>query len=316
MFDMISKRFVLHLAGVSLLLSSIAVLAQQPAKRTAVPPRQPAQAQPAPTAKKTPAPVSTATGDVKAPARPAATPAATTPAAAAAAKSPWSVKVSKSAPVSITLSAKNGKLSEIAADISKRLKVPVILTPLMQKQVITQEFQALPLEGALRLLAPQVFVDYELSGDPGKQPKVVGIYLQALNEEPPAETAVVKGGSEAILIEGNTEDGMDAENVKDDEKQPLVVSVEKNQLSVRARKQPLTAVLYEIASKVDIPFEMKYESIELVDVDFSNYTMEQAVRAISPNVILYQRTNLSNYEVRPLRIVLVSPSNNQQTTKM
>jgi hypothetical protein len=44
--------------------------------------------------------------------------------------------------------------------------------------------------------------------------------------------------------------------------------------------------------------------------------MEQAVRAISPNVILYQRTNLSNYEVRPLRLVLVSPANNQQTTKM
>ncbi|HJR07189.1 MAG TPA: hypothetical protein VJ842_08030 [Pyrinomonadaceae bacterium] len=314
MFDMISKRFVLHLAGGALLLSSVvAVAAQQPAKKPAAQPKQPAQTQPAPVAKKTPAPVSTATGDVKAPARPAATPAA---GMAAAAKSPWSVKVSKSAPVSITLSSKNGKLTEIAADISKRLKVPVILTPLMQKQVITQEFEALPLEGALRLLAPQVFVDYELSGDPGKQPKVVAVYLQGMNEEPPAETAVVKGGSEAILIEGNTEDGMDAENVKDEAKQPLSVSVEKNQLSVHARKQPLTAVLYEIASKVDIPFEMKYESTELVDVDFSNYTMEQAVRAISPNVILYQRTNLSNYEVRPLRLVLVSPSNNQQTTKM
>jgi hypothetical protein len=126
----------------------------------------------------------------------------------------------------------------------------------------------------------------------------------------------VKGDSEAILIEGNTEDGLESTNVKDDDKSPLRVRVEKNQLSVKARKQPLTAVLYEIASKVDIPFEMKYESTELVDVDFNNLTIEQAVRTLSPNIRLYQRTNLTSYEVRPLRLVLVSPATNQQTTKM
>ncbi|HEY0083907.1 MAG TPA: hypothetical protein VGB61_14030 [Pyrinomonadaceae bacterium] len=185
----------------------------------------------------------------------------------------------------------------------------------MQRQRITQEFEALPLEGALRLLAPQVYVDYELSGD-GTPPKPVGIYLQGMNEQPPAEASVVKGDSEAILIEGNTEDGLEATNVKDDDNSPLRVRVEKNQLSVKARKQPLTAVLYEIASKVDIPFEMKYESTELVDVDFNNFTIEQAVRTLSPNIRLYQRTNLTSYEVRPLRLVLVSPATNQQTTKM
>jgi hypothetical protein len=126
----------------------------------------------------------------------------------------------------------------------------------------------------------------------------------------------VKGDSEAILIEGNTEDGLEATNVKDDDKSPLRVTVDKNQLSVKARKQPLTVVLYEIASKVDIPFEMKYESTELVDVDFNNFTIEQAVRTLSPNIRLYQRTNLTSYEVRPLRLVLVSPATNQQTTKM
>jgi hypothetical protein len=168
----------------------------------------------------------------------------------------------------------------------------------------------------LRLLAPQVYIDYELSSDDSKPPKAIGIYLQGMNEPPPAEAAVVKGDSQAILIEGNTEDGLDESTARDEEKQPLRVAVEKNQISVRARKQPLTAVLYEIASKVDIPFEMKYESTELVDVDFNNYTMEQAVRTLSPNIRLYQRTNLTNYEVRPLRLVLVPPANNQQTTKM
>jgi hypothetical protein len=289
MFHMISQRFVLTLAGALMLASPAVVSAQQPKPRAAPPAETPA-----PAAKQTP--------------RPAAT--------AAAAKPLWSLKVTKKTPITLSLSSKNGALSEIAAEIGKRLKVPVILTPLMQKQRITQEFEALPLEGALRLLAPQVYVDYELSGDASGQPKPVGIYLQGMNEQPPAETSVVKGDSEAILIEGNTEDGMDATNVKDDEKTPLRVTVEKNQLSVKARKQPLTAVLYEIASKVDIPFEMKYESTELVDVDFNNFTMEQAVRTLSPNIRLYQRTNLTNYEVRPLRLVLMPPANNQQTTKM
>ena len=146
MFDMISKRFVLNLAGVLLLLSTVAVAAQQPAKKPATQPSQPA-----PAAKKTPAPASPAAAgkDVKNQTRPAAT----TPAAAGAAnkadaKAPWSVKVNKREPVSITLAAKNGKLQEIAADISKKLKVPVIVSPLMHKQMITQEFEALPLEGA------------------------------------------------------------------------------------------------------------------------------------------------------------------------
>lgn len=320
MSDMISKRFVLSLAGVLLFASPFAVTAQQPKpKPKAVIPAVEA----APSDDRQTPPAAAPTGDIKlaAPATPRAqknakAPAATTAANNREAKPTWSLKVSKKAPVSLTLSAKNSRLTEIAAEISQRLKTQVILTPLMQQQNISQEFEALPLEGALRLLAPQVYIDYELSSDSSQQPKVIGIYLQGMNEAPPAESAVVKGDSQAILIEGNTEDGLDESTAKDEEKQPLRVAVEKNQISVRARKQPLTAVLYEIASKVDIPFEMKYESNELVDVDFNNYTMEQAVRTLSPNIRLYQRTNLTNYEVRPLRLVLVPPANNQQTTKM
>jgi hypothetical protein len=323
MSDMISKRFVLSLAGALLFASPLAVTAQQPKpKPKAVVPAQ--ETSPTSDNKQTPPPAPT--GDIKRATPPASATAAQKPAKAPATgaaaanskevKKPWSVKVTKKAPVSLSLSAKNGRLTEIAAEISQRLKTPVILTPLMQQQNITQEFEALPLEGALRLLAPQVYIDYELSSDGSQQPKVVGIYLQGMNEAPPAEAAVVKGDSQAILIEGNTEDGLDASTAADEAKQPLHVTVEKNQISVRARKQPLTAVLYEIASKVDIPFEMKYESTELVDVDFNNYTMEQAVRTLSPNIRLYQRTNLTNYDVRPLRLVLVPPANHQQTTKM
>ena len=101
---------------------------------------------------------------------------------------------------------------------------------------------------------------------------------------------------------------------KQDEEVGLSVKIERNHFTVRARKQPLTAVLFEIANKVDIPFEMKYDSSEVVNVDLNNATIEQVVRTLSPNIRLYQRTDLQTYETRPLRLVLAQPTS--QTIKM
>ncbi|MBC7933345.1 MAG: hypothetical protein H7Z38_22510 [Rubrivivax sp.] len=267
---------------------------------------------------------------------PATKPAATQPSQPEAKKSPaqaqpaatkpkpkedvpfYRLRISKEEPATISLKSKDAQLAEIATELERKLKVPVVLSSLMQKQKLTVEFSGLPLEGAALLLAPQVYIDYEVSGDAGVQQKPVGIYLHGMNEPPPETNAIVQGNGEAILIEGNTEDGVEGSGgtkSKDDEL-PLRVKVERSQLSVRARKQPLTAVLYEIASKVDIPFEMKYESSELVDVDFNNYSIDQVVRTLSPNIRLYMRTNLLNYEITPLRMVLVPPASSQQTTKM
>ena len=228
----------------------------------------------------------------------------------------YRLRVTKAAPLTVNLKAKNAPVAEIAAELGRKLEVPVILSPLMQRQKVTLEFAGMPLEAALKLLAPQAFVDYEVSGDAAVLPQPVGIYLNALNEEPPSQTAVVKGDSEAILIEGNTDEVTDAAAIEKGKDEPLRVQFDKNQVSVRARKQPLTAVLYEIASKVDIPFEMKYESNELVEVDFSHYTIEQAVRSLSPNIRFYMRVDLSSYETKPLRLVLVAPINFQPATKL
>jgi hypothetical protein len=228
----------------------------------------------------------------------------------AAAQPLWRLSVSKeSSPTTVTLKAKNAPLREIAAELSKKLKVLVILSPLMQKQRVTQDFENVPIEGAVRMLAPLPYVDYEISGDPNEPQHLMGIYLYAFNEEPPDRNAAAKGSEEAILIEGNTEEGTEAyEKQREKEDAPLLVKVDKNMLSVRARKQPLSVILYEIAHKVDIPFEMKYESSDLVDVNFTNYTLEQAVRTLSPNIRLYQRVNLTNYESMPLRLMLVQPT--------
>jgi hypothetical protein len=243
------------------------------------------------------------------------TPPTTTPtdgAKASEAQPQWKLSVSKQAPTMVSLTAKNARLAEIGAELSRKLKVPVALSPLMQKQSVSLDIANVPLEGFVRMLAPVPYIDYELSGDSAAAPRVLGIYLYAFNEEPPLKTAVVKSANEAILIQGDTEEGTEAyEKQRAKEDAPLSVKFDHSRLSVRARKQPLSVILYEIASKVDIPFDMKYESSDLVDVDFSNYTLEQAVRALSPSVRLYSRTNLSNYETIPLRLSLVPPAGSQ-----
>jgi hypothetical protein len=221
----------------------------------------------------------------------------------------WKLRVSKETPTMLSLKAKDAQLKEIAAELSRKLKTPVVLSPLMQKQFVTLDFSDVPLEGALRMLAPLPYVDYEIGGDGSAQPRPLAIFLYAFNEQPPARDAVLKGNDEAILISGNTEEGTEEyEKKREKEELPLIVKFDKNLLTVKAKQQPLAVIVAEIANKVDIPFEMKYESTDLVDVNFSNYTMEQAARALSPNVRLYQRVNLSTYESTPLRLALVPPA--------
>ena len=228
-------------------------------------------------------------------------------------KGKFTLKVGNEVVRAIDLKANEALAAEIAAKLSKEFDIPVLLSPVMQKARVSIEFEGMPLEGAVRLIAPQPYADYEISGDGSTMPKIVALYLHALNEPPPPESAVVRGDSEAILISGNTEEGTDRA-AKADEEVGLSVKMERNHFTVRARKQPLTAVLFEIANKVDIPFEMKYDSSEVVNVDLNNATIEQVVRTLSPNIRLYQRTDLQTYETRPLRLVLAQPTS--QTIKM
>ena len=228
-------------------------------------------------------------------------------------KGKFTLKVASGPVRAVDLSANDASAAEIAAKLSKEFDIPVLLSPVMQKARVTIDFEGMPLEGAVRMIAPQPYADYEISGDGSTMPKMVALYLHAVNEPAPSESAVVRGDSEAILISGDTEEGTDRA-AKEEQEPSLSVKIERNQFSVHARKQPLTAVLYEIASKVDIPFEMKYDSSELVNVDLNNATMEQVVRTLSPNIRLYQRTDLQTYETRPLRLVLAHPTS--QSIKM
>ncbi len=85
------------------------------------------------------------------------------------------------------LRANEASVAEIAAKLSKEFDIPVLLSPVMQKARVTIEFEGMPLEGAVRMIAPQPYADYEISGDGSTMAKMVALYLHALNEPAPSE---------------------------------------------------------------------------------------------------------------------------------
>ena len=217
----------------------------------------------------------------------------------------WSVKISKSEPHTFTVKATESKLSEVAAEVSKLAKVPITLSPLMQKQRVTLDFGGLNLDATLRMLAPQAVVDYESGGD-DPQPRALAVYLHGQNEQPSAPGPETRGNTQAILIEGDTEESVETEAKEEEE--PLKVTYSNSQLSVRARKQPLSVVLYKIATEMGVPFDLRYESRQLIDVEFSNQPLDQAVRSLSPEVRLYYRQDLQTFQIQPLRLALFPPA--------
>jgi hypothetical protein len=227
-----------------------------------------------------------------------------TPDANKPAKKPSFELTAKTKPIlNISLKAEKARMSEVAQELSKRLKIPVQLGKERQNELLTVEFSELTLEPALQMLAPQVYVDYEINTG-AQMPKPLGIYLLDANQgEPPLSTAV-NGNVQSMLIEGNTEDGVKPES----EEQPLRITFENNLLTVKAKKQPLSLVLLKIGEEIGIPVEIQDESANsIVDTEISKLPVEDVVRQLSPHIRLFLRADLTRADKRALRLVLTGP---------
>ena len=218
-----------------------------------------------------------------------------------AAKKPPFVLTVKTKPIlNISLKAEKARVSEVAQELSKRLKVPVQLGKERQNELLTVEFSELTLEPALQLLAPQVYVDYEINTG-ALMPKPLGIYLFDANQGEPPLSAAINGNVQSMLIEGNTEDGVQPES----EEQPLRITFADNLLTVKAKKQPLTLVLLKIGEEIGIPVEIQDESANsIVDTEISKLPVEDVVRQLSPHIRLFLRADLTRADKRALRLVL------------
>ena len=221
-----------------------------------------------------------------------------------AARKKFRLRITKGYITGISLKADKARMTDIAAELSKRLGTQVILGPNMTKEAITVEFADLPLEPALRLLAPHVYIDYEIRAN--AQPMLLGIFLMDYNDPDPAANAVVQGSSQAMMIEGNTEDTAEQAEVQQAD-DPLQVALDGNHLTIKSKKQLLAAVVLTIAEVLGVPAEIKYESDEIVDTEIKDIPFEDAVARLSPNIRLYVRADLTRSLRTPLRLRLVPP---------
>ena len=226
-------------------------------------------------------------------------------------KPPYTLTVKTRPILNISLKAEKANINEVAQDLSKRLKIPIFLGTERQKEPLTIEFSELMLEPALQLLSPTVYVDYEVDTGSQNPPRALGIFLFDANQGEPPVSAVVNGSMQSMLIEGNTEDGIepesDEEKKKKEEEDLLRVTYLNYQLSVKAKQQPLPLVLLKIGETIGIPVDIQDEKMEMVDANISKLSVEDAVRQLSPNIKLFVRADLSRSERRPLRLVLTLP---------
>ena len=230
-------------------------------------------------------------------------------------KLPFTLTVKTRPILNISLKAEKANMADVAQELSKRIKTPIFLGTERQQEPLSIEFSELTLEPALQLLSPTVYIDYEIETGSQNPPRVLGIFLYDLNQGEPPVTAVVQGTTQSMLIEGDTEDGVEPESDEEKKKleeQPLRVTYENYTLSVKAKKQPLPLVLLKIGETIGIPVDIQNEGMELIDADISKLSVEDAVRQLAPNVKLFVRADLTRAERRVLRMVLAGPPKNSQ----
>lgn len=230
-------------------------------------------------------------------------------------KPQFTLSVSTKPILSFSLKAEKVKLADIAAEMSKQMKVPVFVGSSLQKELVSIEFSELTLEPAMQLMAPAVYIDYEVETGSGMPPKPLGIFFYDVNSGEPPLTAVVPGSSQSLLVEGDTEDGVEPQTDADRkriEEQPLRIQFQNNNLSVKAKKQPLVLVLLKIGEELGIPVDIQYEPKDTVDTEISKVSVEDAVRRLSPNIRIFLRADLLRAERRVLRLVLADPTKTAQ----
>jgi hypothetical protein len=204
-------------------------------------------------------------------------------------------------PVTMSLKADNARVSDVGTELGRLLKAKVVIGPGVQNEKITVDIPVTMLESALISLAPRVFVDYEIRQDAAPLP--LGIYLLGANDPVPATDTAVRGTSQGILIEGNTED-----MPKTPEEDPLRVTGNRRFLSVAVKKQPLSLVARAIGEVLGIPVELKYDASEIISANLTNGLPEETVTGLSPNVHIFVRVDVNLAERTPLKLVVERPA--------
>jgi hypothetical protein len=204
------------------------------------------------------------------------------------------VRVRQNGAYFLTVRAKEAPLTQIATELSRRLKAPVILSRVMAQQRVTLDFQDLPLETALQAMAPLPYVHYELRG--GETPVCREVFLNAYNEPVPA--AKLDNKNISFVMQGDTEGDSKAD--------PLQVSYKNGLLSVSGKKQLLSAVLDRIAMMMGVNLVIKQDTDATIDLDFKEVSLENAISYFPPSVHMHVRKDIQRSSTLPLLLELVN----------
>jgi hypothetical protein len=219
-----------------------------------------------------------------------------------------------------TLTAKEAKAADIGASLAKELGVPVRMSPLVARRAVTLKLTQAPIENLFLALAPQVYIDYEVRWDQAQE-DWVGVELTGFNEREPRTPVEQKA---FLVFAGSTEDESVSEETmakdqteRDEEKlrkdppkegPVLDISVKNGLVSIRARRQMVTAILLDVASKAGLGFETRGELDQtLIDLDVRGLPVEQIPAVVArPGVALLMRRNLTTGGTRPVAMLLGS----------
>jgi hypothetical protein len=217
----------------------------------------------------------------------------------------------------VILTSEKAKAVDIAQSLEKALKLPVRMSPLVARQLVTLKLNRVPVEDLLRALAPQVYIDYEVRWE--RPEDWVGVELTGFNEHEPATPVQPRA---FMVIAGSTEDAsateetMAREQAKQDEEKlkrdppvagpVLDVSVKDGLVSIRARKQMVTAVLLDVASRAGLGFETRGQlDQDFIDLDVRGLSVDQLPATLArPNFGVLMRRNLTAGETRPVAVLL------------
>jgi hypothetical protein len=227
------------------------------------------------------------------------------------------VSVTRNEPRLITIKSAAVPLHQIAAALSAQLKIPIHVSPLLRQQKPELELRDWSLDNVARQLAPVVYADTATPTD-GSTPRVLALYLQAVNEPLPSLEASLPRANSVVLIEGNTED--EPETSKEDqgevdEKQPLSMVYRQGLLALHAKEQPLRTVLESVAARLNVACDLQQVAPEKITLTLASNPPLEILRKLSPHLVLYQRHDWQRGEQVLLRIVATSPTAHPRSNK-
>ena len=230
---------------------------------------------------------------------------------------PWKLSIKDNFGASIvSLHAKKASRAEVASELGRLLKVPVILGTSLKEDPLTLELEDFPLEAAVKRLAPRPVIDYVIIGGgdstrPARK-RPLAIYLLGQGDKAPADGPWNENKSGGQMMVGWVYETEEEEKAAlEKKKNELQITYNEGLFTLNIYKQFLTDVLMEVAAQAHIPFAIltkngaQKEIDQVVTWNVSGVGFEELTNTWFPNgVRLYWRTDLATDVSKPLRLTI------------